>query len=198
MSEFTAGNSALHRAPAGRKLAALLAFSTVLIALRSPVAVAVAAALVVVGYLVVARLGVTHLIHHIWPLRWLIVALVPFQWWAGGWKAAVVVVGTLVVAVSAAALVTATTRLTEMLDFLINALRFVRPLGIDPERVALVLALTMRSIPVLAGVLEETRQARRARGLERSSRALIVPLVVRTVRHADRIGEALTARGLDD
>jgi biotin transport system permease protein len=29
-------------------------------------------------------------------------------------------------------------------------------------------------------------------------RALAVPLVIRTVRHADRLGEALAARGVDD
>jgi biotin transport system permease protein len=61
-----------------------------------------------------------------------------------------------------------------------------------------VLALTIRAVPVLTATFEQARDARRARGLERSARALLVPLVVRTVRHADQLGEALVARGVDD
>ena len=68
----------------------------------------------------------------------------------------------------------------------------------DPDRVALVLALTVRAVPVLAGTYAQARDARRARGLERSPRALLVPLVLRTMRHADQLGEALAARGVDD
>ena len=60
------------------------------------------------------------------------------------------------------------------------------------------LALAVRSVPVLARLAGEVGQARRARGAERSVRALAVPLVLRTVRHADRLGEALAARGVDD
>jgi biotin transport system permease protein len=51
---------------------------------------------------------------------------------------------------------------------------------------------------VLVETLAEARDARRARGLERSARALLVPVVVRTMRQADRLGEALVARGVDD
>ena len=70
-----------------------------------------------------------------------------------------------------------------------------RRIGVDPDRVALLLALTIRAVPVIAATLQEARDARRARGLERSTRALVTPVVVRTIRHADRVGEALAARG---
>jgi biotin transport system permease protein len=53
-------------------------------------------------------------------------------------------------------------------------------------------------VPVLTGLAAEVRQARRARGAGRSVRAFAVPLVIRTVRYADRLGEALIARGVDD
>jgi biotin transport system permease protein len=194
---FLPGTSPLHRAPAPVKLAGLLALSTVLVVLRSPLAVGFGAAFVLTAF-VVARLGLRTATAQVWPLRWVVVVLVPFQWWSGGWRAAVVVVGTLVVTVAAAGLVTATTRVTDMLDALVRALRPLRRLGVDAERVALVLSLTIRAVPVVAGTFEECRQARRARGLERSTRALVAPLVVRTVRHADRVGEALAARGVDD
>jgi biotin transport system permease protein len=193
---YVPGTSWLHRVPAGLKLVALLVFSTVLVATRSPIAVTVAACLVLAGYLG-ARL-LRHLPGQLRPLRWFVVALVPFQWWVGGWRAAVVVVGTLLVAVAAASLVTLTTRVSDMMEALVRGLGPLRRVGLDPERVALVLSLTLRAIPVLAGALDEAREARRARGLERSTRALVTPLVVRTIRHADRVGDALAARGLDD
>lgn len=195
--QYRPGSSLLHRAPAGAKLAGLLVFSTLLVALRSPATIAVATALVLVAY-AAAGLAPSAAVGQVWPLRWVVVVLVPFQWWAGGWRTAVVVVGTLAVAVAAAGLVTLTTRVTQMLDALVRGLGPARRIGIDPERVALVLALAIRAVPVVAATLEESRQARRARGMERSARALVTPLVVRTIRHADRVGDALAARGLDD
>lgn len=194
---YVPGATWLHRLPAGWKLLGLALLTSVLVAVRSVTAV-LAAAVLVVALVAAARLPVRAAAGQLAPMRWVVLVLVPFQLWAGGWRAAVVVVGTLVVAVAAAAIVTLTTRVTEMLDVLVGLLRPVRVLGVDPERVALVLALAVRAVPVLAATAAEVRDARRARGLERSVRALVVPLVVRSVRHADRLGEALAARGVDD
>jgi biotin transport system permease protein len=113
-------------------------------------------------------------------------------------RTAVVVTGSLLLAVAAAGLVTLTTRTQDLLDAVVAALRPLRRVGVDPERVGLLLALTIRSVPVLVGLAGDVRDARRARGAERSVRAFAVPLVIRAVRHADRLGEALAARGVDD
>ena len=191
------GSSPLHRAPAAVKLLALLVGTTALVVVRSPAAVGVAAA-VVLAFVAVARLPAQLAWRQVWPLRWFVVVLVPLQWWSGGTRAAVVVVGTLVVSVLGAAVVTLTTRVSAMLDLIERGTEPLRRFGVDPERVALVLALTIRAVPVLAATAGEVGDARRARGLQRSPRALLVPLVVRTVRHADRLGEALVARGVDD
>jgi biotin transport system permease protein len=53
-------------------------------------------------------------------------------------------------------------------------------------------------VPVVVGIAEEVRDAQRARGLRGSPRAYAVPLVIRALRHADALGEALAARGVDD
>ena len=50
----------------------------------------------------------------------------------------------------------------------------------------------------IADLAARVREAQRARGVERSVRAFAVPLVVSALRHADALGEALSARGLDD
>ena len=196
-STYQPGTSLLHRAPAGVKLFGLLSFSTVLVALQSPVT-ALAGLVLVVGLYAVAGFGVRTFVGQVWPLRWFVLFLVPFQWWIAGWQAAVAVVGTLVVAVVGAALVTLTTRVTELLDVIARLLEPARRIGVDPDRVALLLALTIRAVPVIAATLQEARDARSARGLERSTRALVTPVVVRTIRHADRVGDALAARGVDD
>ena len=196
-STYQPGTSLLHRSAAGVKLLGLLVFSTVLVAFQSPVTV-LGGFVVVAGLYAMAGFGVRVLARQVWPLRWFVLFLLPFQWWNAGWQAAVAVVGTLVVAVVGAALVSLTTRVTDLLDVISRVLQPARRIGVDPERVALLLALTIRAIPVIAATLQEARDARRARGLERSTRALVTPVVVRTIRHADRVGDALAARGLDD
>lgn len=194
---YQPGTSALHRAGADVKLLGLLVFTTSLVAWRSPVTVLVWLALVV-GLYHVAGFGVRTLASQVWPLRWIVLLLFPFQWWSAGWQSAIGIVGTLVLAVVGAALISLTTRVTDLLDVIVRLLRPARAMGVDPERVALLLALTIRAVPVIAGTLHEARDARRARGLERSTRALVTPIVVRTIRHADRVGDALAARGIDD
>jgi len=196
-STYQPGTSALHRSGAGAKLLGLLVFSTVLVAWQSPVTVLVGLVLVA-GLYGVGGFGVRTLVEQVWPLRWFVLFLLPFQWWTAGWQVAVVVVGTLVVAVVGAALISLTTRVTDLLDVIARVLEPARAIGVDPDRVALLLALTIRAVPVIAATLHEARDARRARGLERSTRALVTPIVVRTIRHADRVGEALAARGIDD
>jgi biotin transport system permease protein len=194
---YRPGTSLVHRAPPALKLLLLTAGALALVLLRTPLAAGVACLLVLGAYRV-AELPLTELLDQVRPLRWVVVVLVPFQWWTAGWRAAVVVVGTMVALVAAAGLVTLTTRMTALLDLLEVLLRPLRRVGVQPERVSLLLALTIRAIPVLVDTLSDVRDARRARGLERSPRALLVPVVLRTMRHADRLGEALVARGVDD
>ncbi|WP_341747100.1 energy-coupling factor transporter transmembrane component T [Dermatophilus congolensis] len=133
-----------------------------------------------------------------WGLRWLVVVLGVVQVVVNGVFDAFVVVGGLVVAVVAASVVTATTRTAEMMDAVVVGVRPLRCVGVDADRVGLVFSLVLRSVFVVAGIVEEVEQARKARGLERSFRALLVPVVVRTVRHGERMGEALVARGVDE
>ena len=85
-----------------------------------------------------------------------------------------------------------------MLDGVQRLAQPLRHVGVSPERVALTVSLTLRSIPVVGQLLQQTLDARRARGLDRSVRAVATPLVIRTVRHAERVGDALAARGVDD
>jgi biotin transport system permease protein len=191
------GQSPLHRCPAGVKLAALALGSLGLVVRRGFLALGIAAAVVLFGY-ALARIPVRIAWAQLRPLRWVVVVLGVAQLVLSGWRLAVAVVGALVVLVAAAALLTLTTRVSALIDTFVRLARPLRPLGVDPERLGLMAALTVRTVPVIAQIRDQAAEARRARGLERSPRALLVPLVVRTVRHADHLGEALAARGVDD
>lgn len=194
---YTPGTSFLHRARPGVKLSALAVVLLAVTLSRSGVVLAVFAASVV-GLYLAAGLGLRALRDELWPLRWFVVFLVPYQWWSLGWRGMLLATGTLLASVAAAGLVTRTTRIADMLATLERAAAPMRLVGVDPERVAMTLSLAIRAIPVVVGLAQETSQARRARGLDRSVQALVTPTVVRAVRHADRVGEALAARGFDD
>ena len=189
--------SPVHRAPAAAKLAAL-GTGLVALALWPGPGTLAAGAVLLAGLLRLARLPVRALAGPLRPALWAAVAVGLLQLLLAGPGRALTVTGTLLLGVAAAGLVTLTTRTTDLLDVAVRVLRPLRRLGVDPERAGLVLALAVRSVPVLAELAAQVRDARRARGAERSVRALAVPLVIRTVRHADRLGEALAARGVDD
>lgn len=187
----------LHRAPAGPKLAGLGVLVTGVLLLRGPAAVGLAA-VATVGLYGSAGLGPSVVWRQVRPLRWAVGALVVFQTATSGWETATVVVGKLVLTVALAALLTLVTPTSDLLDVIERGLRPLRVVGVNPERAALVLALAMRAVPVVAGLAAEVRDAQRARGLGGSVQAYAVPLVVRSLQHADALGEALVARGVDD
>lgn len=106
--------------------------------------------------------------------------------------------GNLLVAVLAARLLTLTTGTPELMDALAAMLRPLRPLGVNPDQVALAVTLMVRSIPYLMGTVDDARLAARARGLERNPARLLTPVVIGAVAYAERSGEALFARGIGE
>ncbi len=191
------GTTLVHRVPAGAKLLALVATGIVVVVVRGPVSavVAVGIALALAAY---AGLGMREAARTLRGLLVVIVLLGAFQAWQNGWPRAVESVGDLVALVVLATVVTVTTPVDAILDALTRALAPLRPLGVDPARVALTFSLAIRAIPTTIALAEQTRDAALARGLERDLRARLVPLVVRVVAHARATGDALHARGVGD
>lgn len=194
---YSPGSSPLHRLPAGVKLLAMLAAGAGSVFLDRPSWVAIALAVVLAGYLV-ARVPARTMLAQVRPLLWLGVFIGLFHLVANGWRQAFVVVGVIAALVLLAALVTLTTRTSDLVASVVTACRPLRRVGVDPERLGLVLALGIRTVPVVVALAREVRDAQRARGLTASPRAFAVPLIVRSLRHADALGEALVARGVDD
>lgn len=191
------GSSPLHRLPAWPKLAVLLLAMIGLAIVRQWWQLAIAAALVVALY-AIARIPVPVAWAQLRPLRYLIPILAALQIWLSGWRVALAVCGMITLAVALAALITLTTRVTAILDALAAVLGPLRRVGVDQDRIALLLATTIRCIPLVVGIVTTVSEARKARGLGFSIVALGAPVVIRSLRAADQLGEALVARGADD
>ncbi len=194
---YRPADTVLHRLSAGPKMLAMLIGVIAVTLLRHPWQLGVAA-LVVGGLYLLGRIGWRRAGAQLWPLRWILLVIAALQLWLADWRTAVLVCGGLVLTVALAALVTLTTRVTAMLDLCVRILGPLRRIGVDPDRVGLVLALTIRCVPLMVGVIGEVDLARRARGVGFSLKALVAPVVVRALRSADALGDALIARGFDD
>ena len=193
---YRPGSTLLHRLPVGVKLATLILLSVLIVALRgvTPSVVALTVAVLIAG---VARLD----LRSTWrSLRMvLIIALVAaaLQWW---WTSGARAVETLLDLVSLGLLALAlstTTASTAMIDAIVRWIGPLRRVGVDPDRVALTIGLSIQSLPGALQLATETRDAARARGL-RTPRAWLTPFVVRIVARAHETGAALQARGIGD
>lgn len=130
---------------------------------------------------------------------WVMIALLGTYYVVfGDWRQGLVYVLNFICAMYASRLVTMTTTTSALMDAIVAGTRPLRFVGLNPERVALALALMWRSIPYLLGSISDVRDAARARGIERSLWRFVVPVVVGAVGYALTTGDAVKARGLDD
>lgn len=197
LAVYVPGASVVHRLPAGAKLLALVAAGAAVLAISSPLAAGVAVVVALLGF-AGARLSLRYAWRGVRPTWIFLVGIFAFQWWSAELARAVGVVGSITALLLAATLVSLTTRTTDMIEAIVWLLRPLGRLGVNPDRVALQLALGVRAVPLVAELAETARQAQYARGRRGSPRAFAVPLVVRALRRADAMSDALHARGLDD
>ncbi|MGW4533884.1 energy-coupling factor transporter transmembrane component T family protein [Nocardia sp. NPDC004340] len=185
----------VHVVPAGVKLAGLAVAGTALFFVSS-ITVLTGALTVVLGLYALARIPWRTTARQVLALLPFLALIVIAQVIFTDARTAVLVGERLLTLVLLANLVTLTTRTSAMVDTIERALTPLRLLGVRPERVGLLVAMTIRFIPVIREQAELVRAAQRARGIERST-VFLVPLLIRTLRMADGVGEALDARGLD-
>lgn len=191
---YEPGTSLLHRAPAGPSLLALLVFAASTVAVADPWLLAAACGLVALGF-VVARIPWRRVRPLLRTLLLVLVLVGGIQWWLLGPDRALVIALRLVAAIGAASLFTLTTRVDDLVSAVQRALGPLRRFGVDPEAVGLLVGLTIQSVGTLSGIAGQVRAAAKARGAGGSVTAFAVPFMVRTLRHADALGEALVARG---
>ncbi len=194
---YVPGTSALHRLPVWVSLCGTAAF-TAAVVLVPGVPAAVAGVLLASAAAAVAHLPWHRVVLGLRP-GLIAAAFVGLgRWWTGGAAAGVAGALDLLAVVLAGVVLAATTPADELVSVVTGATAGLRRFGVRPGSIALGVAVMLRSVPVLVQVLGESADAARARGLDRSPRALVVPAGVRTVAHARRVGDALAARGLPD
>lgn len=195
---YRPGEGLLYRSPLAPKAAASLGCAIAVVGWGSVPTTSTVLALALAGLLIGARQSVLQTVRMLLPAAPVLGILALYQGLSQGWVQAFVVVGGIAGCLLAARSVTLTTPLQVLLDGTASLVRPFRRLGADPERFALALSIMLRSIPYLAGLFVDVREAARARGLERSPRVAVTPLVLGAVAYAHRTGEALAARGLGE
>ncbi|MGZ4538692.1 MAG: energy-coupling factor transporter transmembrane component T family protein [Blastococcus sp.] len=194
--------SAVHRTPAGWKLLALAGLSVLVFAVPTlPVVTSALAAVLLFG-LAVARLPVGLLVRQARAVLWWLVALFVLHALLTDLLTGAVTVLRLLALVLAAAVVTATTRVTEMVAVVERMCAPLGWVGVRPARIGLVIAMALRFIPLISERADRIREAQAARGGSvRGFRGLtttVVPLLVQVLQLAHTVSEALDARGADD
>lgn len=197
LGSYRPGTTIWHRIEAGPKLGLVVLVSIVVVALRGPWPSAAALA-VALGIAFWAQLPLSVVWRGLRPFVLVVAILGAFQWWQRGWPVAVEVVTTTIALVVVATTFTATTPTDRLLDAIVRGLGPFTRLGVRPEKVALAFSLMITAIPAIFEIAHETRDAAKARGLERSLRANLSPMAIRTVAHAYDTGAALQARGIGD
>ena len=183
-----------HRLPAGLKLAALAVATTGLFLVDSPWVLAVAfvatGGLYLTGGTRFAVAGARQLVP-LWPFV-LIVGL--WHLWTSDVSDGVAILFRMVTAVALANFVTMTTRLSDMLAVFEHLARPLSPI-LPPRRLALAFALVIRFIPVMLDRMALIRQSWSARSPRNPRWRVMVPATLAALEDADRVAEALRARG---
>lgn len=183
-----------HRLAAGTKLAALAGATTGLFLLDAPWVLALAgvtaAGLYASGGVGFAKAGVRQL----WPLWPFVVLVGLWHLWTGDTAGGAVVLLRMVTAVALANFITMTTRLSDMLAVFERLARPLAPI-LPPRRLALAFALVIRFIPVMLERMALIRQSWSARSPRPPRWRVMVPATLSALDDADRVAEALRARG---
>ncbi|MUK01044.1 energy-coupling factor transporter transmembrane protein EcfT [Vibrio cholerae] len=184
--------------PLSLKTVASLGCAVAVVAWRSPWTSAIVLVLALGALVVGAHRSPVTVLRMLLPAAPVLGILALYQGLAQGWLQAFAVTGGIAGCLLAARALTLSTPTQVLLDGVVRLAGPFRRFGADPERFALALSIMLRSIPYLAGLFVDVREAAKARGLERNPRVAVTPLVVGAVAYAHRTGEALAARGLGE
>lgn len=196
LGAYRPGASPLHRLPAWSKVSMLIVWSAVTLLIRDPITsggLAAAALLLLVS--ISPAPGPT--------LRGLgtivVVAAMAgaYQVWKGEYVAAIDLGVDLIGLFALSLAITGSTPMSDMLDLATAAARPLRRI-IPPAITGLMFAIMVRAIPQIAGIMRQSRDAARARGVRRGLVSLMIPTATRTVGFALDLGAALHARGIGD
>lgn len=190
------GTSLLHRIPVKPKLAGLMVFGLALYFVDQPLVLT--ATLVLTGLVyrstgVGLREGLRRLRPVLFTIAFLaavnLLLLTPLE--------ALVTTLRLVAILFLAAAVTASTAIADFIAAVTDLARPLQRLGLmKAADLGLAFGLVLRFVPEIAGRYEALKEAHAARGVPVKLSRLLGPLIIATLKDADRIAEAIDARGI--
>ncbi len=184
-----------HSWPAGAKLGGLCLATGALFFLDGLALLGAATLLVLALYLLPGRTFLASGLRRLaklWPFLLVVIAWAAIE---GRPAHGVGIALRMVSAVALANLVTMTTRLTDMIAVVALLCRPFRRLGLPTRTLEIAIALVIRMTPVLLDRAEDLMQAWRARSRRRPGWRIILPFALLAFDDADRVSEALKARG---
>lgn len=190
------GQSLLHRIPVKPKLIGLMAFGLALYWVDHPLVLTVA--LIATGSLYLSTgVGVPEGFRRLKPVLFTIAFLALVNLLLLSPHEALVITLRLVAILLLAAAVTASTTIA---DFMAAVTDFARPLErlglMKAADLGLALGLVLRFVPEIAARYEALKEAHAARGIPVKLSRMLGPLIISTLKDADRIAEAIDARGI--
>ena len=196
LSLYYPADSVIHRAPTWLKLLLLAIGSVALFFLPNSYRSVFVVAIPLLGYLL-ARLPLRLMGTDVFRMAFLLVFLLITQLIFNEPEVAATVIARLMTIILAAQLFTRTTRIQHLISTVERLATPLQPLGVNPYKVALAVALMLSALGQIMGFIRQVRDAQRARGVRLAPWSWVVPVLVLSLKHADDVADALVVRGLD-
>ncbi|WP_134678620.1 energy-coupling factor transporter transmembrane component T family protein [Paracoccus ravus] len=187
--------TAAHGWPAGAKLITLAGATTALFLIDSIAGQAAVLALSVLLYALPGRAFLFHGLRQIRIVLPFVVLLLVWHAFAGDWPEGIRTALRMTSAVALANLVTMTTGLSQMTDLLHRLFGPLRRLGLPTGLIETAIPLVIRFTPALIVKGRFLTEAWRARSPRRANWHIVLPMALLALDDADRLAEALRARG---
>ncbi len=197
MTDPSYGKTFVHRLPAGLKLFIVFFVSIGLFYFAS-LPLAIVSLIVVWCLFVLAGFPFFKPVLELKKISWLLVALFIVQYFSVNFESAALIVIRLSSLLLLATLVTLTTPFSRMMACFEKLFSFMRVFGVNPAKISLGLSLTLRFIAVFSDISQEVREAQKARGLEKSVFAVIMPVLIRSLKVQADVAAAIEARCFDE
>ncbi len=184
-----------HDIKAGWKMLGLAALSAILFTVDSLLVLSIALGLIVVLHLYLGRDVLRYAIWMMKPIAVFAFIILGFHIITSDFVAGFAIIFRMLTLVSLANLVTMTTKLSEMMTIVEFCLTPLSKLGVNTRVFGVATAMVIRFTPVLINKASALRESWRARSAKRAGWRIIMPLFLTAVDDADRVAEALKARG---
>lgn len=190
------GTSLLHRIPVKPKLFGLMVFGLLLYFIDQPVMLGAALVLTALVYLSTG-VGLSEGVRRLKPVLFTIGFLAAVNLWLLSPLEALVITLRLVAILFLAAAVTASTAIADFMSAVTDLARPLERLGlIKAADLGLALGLVLRFVPDIAQRYAALKEAHAARGIPIKLSGMLGPLIISTLKDADRVAEAIDARGI--